>query len=178
MLFRVAFALGASTVYPSMSTDRKVLTAEQLPCWRDSLRQSGRRLVVTNGCFDLLHVGHVHYLEEARNLGDALLVGVNGDESVRQLKGPERPLNTESDRARMLAAFGCVDGVVIFPEVRADRFLAQSAPDIYVKGGDYTLETINQDERRAVENGGGRIAFLKFVEGKSTTGLIAKIQRL
>lgn len=117
-----------------MSTTDKVLTAEQLPRWRDSLRQSGRRLVVTNGCFDLIHVGHVHYLEEARNLGDALLIGVNGDESVRQLKGPERPLNTESDRARVLAALGCVDGVVIFPEVRADRFLAQSAPDIYVKG--------------------------------------------
>ena len=161
-----------------MSTSDKVLTPEQLPSWREALRRSGRRLVVTNGCFDLLHVGHVHYLEEARNLGDALLIGVNGDESVRQLKGPERPLNTESDRSRVLAALGCVDGVVIFPEVRADRFLAQSSPDIYVKGGDYTLETINQDERRAVEGGGGHIAFLKFVEGKSTTGLIAKIQRL
>ena len=176
--FRIAFRFGASTVTGAMSTIDKVLTAEQLPQWREALRQSGRRLVVTNGCFDLLHVGHVHYLEEARSLGDALLIGVNGDASVRQLKGPERPLNNEFDRARVLAALGCVDGVVIFPEVRANQFLAQSAPDIYVKGGDYTLETINQDERWAVEGGGGRIAFLKFVEGKSTTGLIAKIQRL
>lgn len=161
-----------------MSTTHKILTADQLPAWRENLRQTGRRLVVTNGCFDLLHVGHVHYLEEARALGDALLIGVNADASVRQLKGPERPLNTENDRARILAALGCVDGVLIFPEMRADRFLASSAPDIYVKGGDYTLETINQDERRSVEGNGGRIAFLKFVEGKSTTGLIAKIQRL
>jgi len=161
-----------------MSTTHKLLTPSQLPVWREALRQAGNRLVVTNGCFDLLHVGHVHYLEEARALGDALLIGVNADASVRQLKGPDRPLNTETDRARVLAALDCVDGVLIFPEMRADRFLAQSEPDIYVKGGDYTLETINPDERRAVEGAGGKIAFIKFIEGKSTTGLIAKIQRL
>jgi D-glycero-beta-D-manno-heptose 1-phosphate adenylyltransferase len=161
-----------------MSTTHKLLTSSQLPAWREALRQSGKRLVVTNGCFDLLHVGHVHYLEQARALGDALLIGVNADASVRQLKGPERPLNTETDRARVLAALECVDGVLVFPEMRADRFLAESKPDIYVKGGDYTLETINPDERRAVEGAGGKIAFIPFVEGKSTTGLISKIQRL
>lgn len=161
-----------------MFSTAKILTPDTFPSWRKSLRDAGRRLVVTNGCFDLLHVGHVHYLEEARALGDALLIGVNGDSSVRQLKGPERPLNSEQDRARVLAALGSVDGVLIFPEVRADRFLREVAPDIYVKGGDYTLDTINQDERRAVEAGGGTISFLKFIEGKSTTGLIAKIQKL
>lgn len=161
-----------------MDSATKVLTAETFPAWRAALRPNGRRLVVTNGCFDLLHVGHVTYLEAARAQGDALLIGVNGDDSVRQLKGPSRPLNDEADRARVLAALGCVDAVFIFPEVRATRFLAFAQPDIYVKGGDYTLETIDQDERRAVEGCGGRIVFLPFVPGKSTTGLVAKIQRL
>ena len=161
-----------------MKSEEKLLTPETLGPWRESLRQAGKRLVVTNGCFDILHAGHVHYLEDSRSLGDALLVGLNGDDSVRQLKGPARPLNCEEDRARVLGALGCVDGVFIFPEVRAINFLAAVKPDIYIKGGDYTLETINQDERRAVESGGGRIAFLQFVPGKSTTGLISKIQRL
>lgn len=161
-----------------MDSATKVLTAETFPAWRSALRAAGRRLVVTNGCFDLLHVGHVTYLEAARARGDALLIGVNGDDSVRQLKGPSRPLNDEADRARVLAALGCVDAVCIFPEVRATRFLAFAQPDIYVKGGDYTLETIDQDERRAVEGCGGRIVFIPFVPGKSTSGLVAKIQRL
>jgi rfaE bifunctional protein nucleotidyltransferase chain/domain len=161
-----------------MSSAHKLLTDATLPAWRAALRQSGRQLVVTNGCFDLLHAGHVDYLEAARARGDALLIGLNGDASVRELKGPTRPITPEEDRARILAALGCVDAVCIFPEVRAVRFLTAAAPDLYVKGGDYTLETLNQDERRAVESQGGKIVFQPFLPGRSTTGILAKIQRL
>lgn len=142
------------------------------------MRASGKKLVVTNGCFDLLHLGHVTYLESARNQGDALLVGLNGDDSVRQLKGDSRPLNSETDRAAVVAALQSVDGVCIFAEKTALRFLTAARPDVYVKGGDYTLATINQDERQAVEQGGGSIVILPFVPGKSTTALLEKIARL
>jgi D-glycero-beta-D-manno-heptose 1-phosphate adenylyltransferase len=157
---------------------QKIVAWDQLPGWRAGLRVQGKKLVVTNGCFDLLHLGHVTYLETARNHGDALLVGVNGDEGVRQLKGPDRPVNIEHDRAAVLAALESVDGVCIFPEKTATRFLAAAAPDIYVKGGDYTLETLNADERRAVEHAGGQIVIIPFVPGKSTTALLQKISRL
>ena len=142
------------------------------------MRASGKRLVVTNGCFDLLHVGHVTYLETARGYGDALLVGLNGDESVRQLKGPDRPVTPEGDRAAVLGALESVDGVCVFAEPKATRFLAAAQPDVYVKGGDYTLDTLNQDERRAVEAAGGTIKLIPFVPGKSTTALLGKISRL
>lgn len=156
----------------------KIIAWDELPAWRKRLRASGKRLVVTNGCFDLLHAGHVTYLENARNFGDALLLGVNGDASVRGLKGPGRPVNSEADRAAVLAALQSVDGVCIFADTSATRFLAAAQPDIYVKGGDYTLETLNQDERRAVESAGGKIVLVPFVPGKSTTGLLEKISRL
>jgi rfaE bifunctional protein nucleotidyltransferase chain/domain len=120
----------------------------------------------------------VTYLETARNLGDALLVGVNGDEGVRQLKGPDRPVNIETDRASVLASLESVDAVCIFPEKTATRFLAGAKPDIYVKGGDYTLDTLNQEERKTVESAGGRIVIIPFVPGKSTTALLQKIARL
>jgi D-beta-D-heptose 7-phosphate kinase/D-beta-D-heptose 1-phosphate adenosyltransferase len=149
-----------------------------LPVWRAALRAGGKKLVVTNGCFDILHLGHITYLESARKLGDALLIGVNGDEAVRGLKGPGRPVNSEADRAALLAALESVDGACIFTDVRATRFLAAAQPDIYVKGGDYTLATLDQDERRAVEAAGGRIVLVPFVPGKSTTGLLEKIARL
>ena len=161
-----------------MNFREKIIPRDQLPERRATLRVRGKKLVVTNGCFDLLHLGHVTYLETARNLGDALLVGLNGDESVRQLKGEGRPVTTENDRAAVLAALECVDGVCIFAERTATRFLAAAQPDIYVKGGDYTLETVNQDERRAVEQAGGRIVIIPFVPGKSTTALLEKIARL
>lgn len=161
-----------------METVHKLISSEALPAWREAVKASGKVLVVTNGCFDLLHAGHVAYLEAARSLGDVLLVGLNGDSSVRELKGPTRPLNIEGDRARVLAALECVSAVAIFPEKRAVRFLADARPDLYVKGGDYTLETVDQDERRAVESGGGRIVFIPFLPGRSTTGLVAKIQTL
>jgi D-glycero-beta-D-manno-heptose 1-phosphate adenylyltransferase len=156
-------------------SQQKILDEPSLRRWRSALRQEGRRLVVTNGCFDLLHAGHVRYLQAARNLGDALLVGVNGDDAVRVLKGPSRPLNPAEDRALVIAALGCVDAVYIFPEARATTFLTYSLPDIYVKGGDYTLETLNVEERQVVEQGGGRIHLLPLVPGKSTTRLVNKI---
>ncbi len=159
-----------------MSAHDKIIPLERLPAWRQSVRRAGRRLVVTNGCFDLLHAGHVTYLEAARARGDLLLVGLNGDDSVRQLKGEGRPLNPEGDRALVLAALEAVDAVAVFPEVRAVRFLHLAQPDLYVKGGDYTLETINQEERRAVEDAGGHIVFQPFLPGRSTTGLIGKMR--
>jgi rfaE bifunctional protein nucleotidyltransferase chain/domain len=156
----------------------KIISWEQLPAWRKAVRDSGKKLVVTNGCFDILHLGHVTYLENARNFGDLLLLGVNGDAGVRELKGPSRPVNSETDRASVLAALESISGVCIFPERTATNFLAAAQPDIYVKGGDYTLETLNQDERRAVESAGGKIVIVPFVPGKSTTGLLEKISRL
>lgn len=153
-------------------------TPADLDSWRAALKSAGKKLVATNGCFDLLHLGHVTYLEAARNLGDALLVGVNGDSGVQRLKGAGRPINEEHDRAAVLAALASVDGVFIFPELRAVQFLSRARPDIYVKGGDYTLETIDQEERRAVEQAGGRIVFIPFVPGKSTTALVEKIIKL
>jgi rfaE bifunctional protein nucleotidyltransferase chain/domain len=156
----------------------KIIAWERLPEWRAALRSSGKKLVVTNGCFDILHLGHVTYLENARNSGDALLIGVNSDAAVRGLKGAGRPVNPETDRAAVLAALDSVDGVCIFTDVTATKFLAAAQPDIYVKGGDYTLETLNQDERRAVESAGGKIVLVPFVPGKSTTSLLEKISRL
>lgn len=161
-----------------MNFREKIIPWEKLPEWRAALRDSGKKLAVTNGCFDLLHVGHVTYLETARNQGDALLVGLNGDDSVQQLKGPGRPVNAQDDRAGVLAALASVDAVCIFQEKTATRFLAAARPDVYVKGGDYTLESLNPDERRAVEQAGGRIAIIPFVPGKSTTALLNKIMQL
>jgi rfaE bifunctional protein nucleotidyltransferase chain/domain len=156
----------------------KIIAWDKLPEWRKTLRATGRKLVVTNGCFDILHLGHITYLETARNFGDALLVGVNSDEATRQLKGAGRPVNSETDRASVLAALQSVDGVCIFSEKTAVTFLERAQPDIYVKGGDYTLETLNQDERRAGEAAGGKIKIIPFVPGKSTTALLEKISRL
>jgi D-glycero-beta-D-manno-heptose 1-phosphate adenylyltransferase len=156
----------------------KIVSWEKLPEWRAAMRARKKKLVVTNGCFDLLHLGHVTYLESARNLGDALLVGMNSDAAVRELKGPSRPVNSENDRAAVLAALESLDGVCLFTEATATRFLSIVQPDIYVKGGDYTLETLNQDERKAVEKAGGKIVIIPFVPGKSTTGILQKISRL
>ncbi len=160
-----------------MNAQRKILTPEQLTVWRDWIRQAGRSLVVTNGCFDLLHAGHVTYLEQARQNGDALLVGLNSDESVRALKGEGRPLNSEMDRAIVLAALEAVDAVCVFQEAGADRFLAATRPDVWVKGGDYTLESLNPVERHVVESAGGRIVIIPFVPGRSTTSIVGKIRR-
>ncbi len=153
----------------------KIISLDRLIVWRTEMRAAGRAVVATNGCFDLLHSGHVICLEAARNQGDALLVGVNGDGAVRELKGPGRPFNPEADRAAVVAALASVDAVCIFPETRATRFLSLAQPDVYVKGGDYSLDTLDPEERRVVESAGGRIVIIPFVTGKSTTGLIGKI---
>src|SRR6266404_2316324 len=113
---------------------QKILTWEALPQWRAKLKAEAKQLVVTNGCFDLLHLGHVTYLEKARDLGDALLIGLNGDQGLRELKGPNRPINSQDDRAMVLAALESVTAVCIFNERTATRFLSQAQPDIYVKG--------------------------------------------
>lgn len=142
------------------------------------MRASGRKLVVTNGCFDLLHVGHVTYLETARGFGDALLVGVNSDAGVRLLKGESRPVTPEEDRALVLAGLQSVDAVCIFPGKTAAAFLEVAQPDIYVKGGDYTLDQLNQEERGIVERCGGKIIVAPLVPGRSTTAVLKKIHQL
>jgi rfaE bifunctional protein nucleotidyltransferase chain/domain len=154
----------------------KIIKWDDLPAWRKKFRATGKKLVVTNGCFDILHLGHATYLETARSFGDALLLGVNGDAAVRGLKGAGRPVNSEADRAAVLAALQSVDGVCIFADTTATKFLAAAQPDIYVKGGDYTLETLNQEERRAVESAGGKIVLVPFVPGKSTTSIFDVIK--
>jgi len=154
---------------------KKILSAATLPGWREELRRRGRKLVATNGCFDLLHLGHVSYLQHARGLGDALLVGLTSDAQVRQLKGPGRPVNREADRAGVVAALESVDAVFVFPELDARSFLEAVRPDIYAKGGDYTLETINQDERRLLERLGVQIVILPGVPGHSTSAMLRKL---
>ena len=158
--------------------NKKIVTAEQLATVGKEMRDENRRLVLTNGCFDLLHVGHVRYLRTARALGDALAVAINGDESVRVLKGNGRPLNREADRAEVVAALECVDYVVIFMEVRATDLLDQVRPAIYVKGGDYTPETLDAGERDALERSGSEIRIVPFEKGHSTSSLVEKVKQI
>jgi rfaE bifunctional protein nucleotidyltransferase chain/domain len=153
----------------------KILAYEQLSACSEQLRAAGKKLVVTNGCFDLLHIGHVRYLQAARALGDFLAVGVNDDNSARELKGLGRPLTTARDRAEILAALECVDLVTIFPGVRATRFIAASRPAIYVKGGDYTFETLNEEELATLKKIDAEIRLLPLEQGYSTSRLIDQI---
>lgn len=153
----------------------KIKTAAELATISEEFRRSGRKLVFTNGCFDLLHAGHVRYLEQARQLGDALLVAVNGDDSVRQLKGPTRPLNCEDDRAEVLSALGSVDYVTIFPEMRVTNLINEIKPQVYAKGGDYTVESLNPEERGALQAADTEIKLLSLVPGRSTTNIIQKM---
>ena len=154
----------------------KIIPLERLRAWRDGLRAQGMKLVATNGCFDILHTGHVTYLHAASTQGDVLLVGLNSDASIRQLKGPDRPINPEHDRALVLAALESVKAVTIFADLRATRFLELAAPDIYVKGGDLTVDQIPEEERRAVERAGGRILIMPQVPDRSTTRLVARLR--
>jgi rfaE bifunctional protein nucleotidyltransferase chain/domain len=158
-----------------MGFAEKIIVWEHLPAWRAEQRQQRRRVVVTNGCFDILHLGHVTYLEAARTHGDLLLVGVNGDASVRQLKGSDRPINPAPDRAAVVAALTSVDAVCVFEQTRAHEFLRRAEPDIWAKGGDYTLETLDQEERRVVEAAGGTIVFIPLVSGRSTTQTLKRV---
>jgi rfaE bifunctional protein nucleotidyltransferase chain/domain len=152
----------------------KILTRGPMLTERERLRAAGRRLVFTNGVFDLLHVGHVRYLAQARALGDALVVAINSDRTVRELKGPDRPVFDEAERAEILAALRVVDYVTIFDDVSPRRLIAELLPDVLVKGGDYELDQIHG--REEVEAAGGKVISLPFVEGASTTTLISKIR--
>ncbi len=151
----------------------KILTGQAMLAERGRLRASGKRLVFTNGVFDLLHVGHVRYLAQARALGDALLVAINSDRTVRELKGPNRPVFDQAERAEILAALRVVDYVVVFDEVSPRSLIAELLPDVLVKGGDYNLDQIHG--REEVEAAGGKVVSLPFVEGTSTTSLIEKM---
>lgn len=154
-----------------------LLTLEQAVLWRQTLRNDHRKLVITNGCFDVIHRGHAQYLYEARQKGDALLVLINSDRSAQALKGPGRPVNSELDRAYMLGSLTAVDHVVIFDTTRCDCQLKSLAPDVYVKAGDYSLETLDRLERCALETCGAKILFMPFVPGFSTTILLQKMQQ-
>ena len=153
----------------------KILTLDQLAAESGRLRSESQRVVATNGCFDILHVGHVRYLTAARKLGDVLVVGLNGDDSVRQLKGEGRPVNREQDRAEVLAALESVDYVTIFPENRATNFLRAAAPAVYAKGGDYTADTLDPEERAVLNEFGARIEIIPFEKGYSTSELLTRI---
>jgi rfaE bifunctional protein nucleotidyltransferase chain/domain len=153
----------------------KIVGLEELSERSKQLHAAGKKLVATNGCFDLLHVGHVRYLQAARALGDLLVVGLNGDRSVRELKGNGRPITAERDRAEILAALQCVNLVAIFPEMRATQFIAASHPAVYVKGGDYTSETLNEEERTLLTELGAQIRIIPFEAGYSTSRLLERI---
>jgi rfaE bifunctional protein nucleotidyltransferase chain/domain len=140
-------------------------------------RHPGKTIVFTNGCFDILHAGHVRYLAGAKQLGDILVVGLNGDASVRELKGEGRPLNSQQDRAEVLSALGAVDYVIIFDEKRVDNLLREVRPRIYAKGGDYTVKSLDPDEFSALKEIGAKIEILPLVPGKSTSKLLQAIRR-
>jgi len=152
----------------------RILSRGDLLNERELLRAAGQKLVFTNGVFDLLHVGHVRYLAQARALGDALVVAVNSDRSVRELKGAGRPLTNENDRAEVLAALRAVDYVTIFDDLSPRSLIAELLPDVLVKGGDYLLDQIHG--REEVEAAGGRVVSLPFVEGASTTEIVKRIK--
>lgn len=154
----------------------KITDLEGAIALREALDREGRTLVFTNGCFDVLHAGHVRYLAQARALGDALIVGLNGDESVRSLKGPGRPVNPEGDRAEVLAALEAVDGVVVFPGDRATSLIEAIRPHLYAKGGDYTPESLHPVERAALDAAGTGIRILPLVEGRSTSRILASVR--
>ncbi len=160
---------------------KKILSLDQLLLERARLRTAGRQLVFTNGVFDILHVGHVRYLEQARTLGDVVVVAINSDASARKLKGEGRPLINQDERAEILAALRTVDYVTIFDDVSPRSLIARLLPDVLVKGGDYALDEIHG--REEVEAAGGRVVSLPFVEGVfvegvSSSGIIEKMKKL
>lgn len=159
-----------------MLQNPKLYSLEAAVRLRSEYRAAGKKLVLTNGVFDLLHTGHLYYLQQARALGDALFIALNSDASVKALKGPLRPVQSEEQRAYALAATWFVDGVVIFREKRLTNEIQALTPDVYCKAGDYTLEKLDKEERTALQNGGTDIRFLPFLAGFSTTELIAKIK--
>ncbi len=152
----------------------KLVKREELPELLKELRSQGKTIVTTNGCFDILHVGHVRYLQKTKTFADVLIVALNSDISVKKIKGPDRPVNNENDRAEILCALSCVDYVVLFDESSPEKLLVEIKPDVHTKGADYTVETL--PEAKAIIANGGRIEFISFVEGKSTTAVIEKMR--
>lgn len=151
-----------------------LIPQERIAAFCETLRAAGQKVVFTNGCFDILHAGHVRYLTKARSFGDCLVLGLNSDVSVRRLKGEGRPINNELDRAEVVGALKAVDYVVIFGEQTAEALIAKVKPDVYVKGGDYTIATL--PEAKIVQSYGGRVELVNLVAGRSTTNVIRKIQ--
>lgn len=151
----------------------QLLQRENVADFVKKLHQSGKTVVVTNGCFDILHVGHVRYLQQTKSFADYSMVLLNSDKSVRSIKGPTRPINNELDRAEVLCALSCVDYVVLFDEDSPRNLLDEIKPDVYTKGADYTMETL--PEADIMRKNGTRVEFIKFVEGKSTTNVIRKV---
>lgn len=173
-----ATTVSLAEVETSLTADRssaKLKSLDELRAVVETLRAKGKRIVWTNGCFDILHVGHITYLMHAKQQGDILLVGLNSDASVRENKGPSRPVINERDRALVLSALECVDFVTIFDDKTPMPLLDVLRPDVYAKGGDYTISTIVQEERRLVESYGGEIALIPGVEGQSTTNIINRL---
>ncbi|CDE59627.1 protein RfaE domain II [Fusobacterium sp. CAG:439] len=147
---------------------------EDLRALIDTIHHAGKTVVTTNGCFDILHVGHVRYLEKTKTFGDFLIVLLNSDKSVKSIKGPSRPVNCELDRAEILSALRCVDYVVLFDEDSPKNLLDEMKPDVYTKGADYTMETL--PEADIMKKNGTRVEFIEFVDGKSTTNIINKMK--
>ena len=154
----------------------KLLALDAAVARRAQLRAAGKKVVLTNGVFDLLHTGHLYFLQKARSLGDMLFIALNADASVRALKGPSRPVQNEEQRAYALAALACVDAVFVFSTPRLDAEIRALQPDVYCKAGDYALDKLDPGERAALEKAGTKIEFLPFLPGFSTTNLIAKIK--
>ena len=151
-----------------------LVNREDIKALVDIIHNSGKTVVCTNGCFDILHVGHVRYLEATKAFADFSIVLLNSDKSVKSIKGPTRPINNENDRAELLSALNCVDYVVLFDEDSPRNLLDEIKPDVYTKGADYTMETL--PEADIMRKNGTRVEFIKFVEGKSTTNVIKKMQ--
>ena len=150
-----------------------LINREDIRALINKLHAEGKTVVTTNGCFDILHVGHVRYLEKTKTFADCLIVLLNSDKSVRSIKGPTRPINNENDRAEILSALKCVDYVVMFDEDSPRNLLDKMKPDVYTKGADYTMETLPEADVMIKNN--IRVEFIDFVEGKSTTSTIQKI---
>jgi len=155
----------------------KVIEFNKLLDWKKEIQQSNKKLVVAIGSFDILHVGHVLYLQEAKRMGDILLVGINDDVTIKKLKGEGRPINNENIRITMLAALSCVDFICVYRDETATSLLTLMAPDIYVKGGDYNMTTLNQKEKAFLENIGAKIAITPLIEGVSTSLILERIYR-
>jgi len=153
----------------------KIKTWDEVSLWRENLRKQNKKLVFTNGCFDILHKGHVSYLIKASQMGDALILAINSDRSVRKLKGPSRPVTLEQDRAFIISCLEFIDAVVIFDSLRCDKLIQLIEPDIYVKAGDYNLETLDPCEKKALVEAKSDICFIPFIDGYSSTKIIDAI---